>query len=112
MKCRWCEKELLPTDEVRPRFANKGPLPPPVVDFSTDQCPRCGKVLNQCECVQVLQRVDFNEKLKAENERLRELLREVSCSGVEHDDERIGYITVQIDRATWKELLQLHERKV
>jgi hypothetical protein len=32
------------------------------------------------------------------------LLREVAQSGIEFDDERIGYVTVQIDRATWDAL--------
>lgn len=42
----------------------------------------------------------------AENDRLRELLKEVSGSGIVFDDERIGYLEVQIDRSLWKELQQ------
>jgi len=41
-----------------------------------------------------------------EVERLKALLREVAQSGVEHDDPRIGYLTVQIDRVTWEALQQ------
>lgn len=37
-------------------------------------------------------------------ERLEALLREVSTAGVELDDPRIGYLTVQIDRDTWNEI--------
>jgi hypothetical protein len=33
-----------------------------------------------------------------------ELLREVATSGVEFEDERVSYVTVQIDRATWFEI--------
>jgi hypothetical protein len=32
---------------------------------------------------------------------LRNLLRYLAASGVEQDDERLRYVTVQIDRATW-----------
>lgn len=32
------------------------------------------------------------------------LCREVAGCGVEFDDPRIGYVTVQIDRQTWNEL--------
>lgn len=33
-----------------------------------------------------------------------ELLREVSTSGVEFEDDRINYVTVQIDKETWQEI--------
>ena len=36
-----------------------------------------------------------------ENERLWALLREVAQGGVESADERVRYVTVQIDRDTW-----------
>jgi hypothetical protein len=39
--------------------------------------------------------------LRAERDRLRELVREVVGSGVEY---RIGYLVVQIDRPTWDAL--------
>lgn len=39
--------------------------------------------------------------LRAENERLWALLREVAQGGVESADERVRYVTVQIDRDTW-----------
>ena len=105
------------TQNGHTRFADKGPLPPPVVDFSTDQCPTCGEVLNQCKCPQVLQRVDFgDEELETEVKRLNksfrrleELLYEIAISGVEHDDERLDYVTVQIDRITWNELQEVRE---
>jgi hypothetical protein len=32
------------------------------------------------------------------------LLRDIAASGVEHDDPRLDYVIVQIDRATWDEL--------
>ena len=35
-----------------------------------------------------------------------DLLAEVALSGVEHDDERLDYVTVQIDRGLW-ELIQM-----
>jgi len=34
-------------------------------------------------------------------QRLRGLLREVANSGVEHNDPRLGWVSVQIDRNTW-----------
>jgi hypothetical protein len=37
-------------------------------------------------------------------ERLDNLLREVAASGVVFEDERVGYVEVQIDRDTWLEL--------
>jgi len=69
------------TQNVLTRVTNKGPLPPPVVDFSTDHCATCGEVLNQCKCPQVLQRVDFNEELEAENRQLKAQLRKAKCCG-------------------------------
>ena len=33
-----------------------------------------------------------------------DLLREVRGSGVEFEDPRVGYLTVQIDRVTWDEI--------
>ena len=39
--------------------------------------------------------------LRAENERLWALLRAVAQCGVESADERVRYVTVQIDRDTW-----------
>lgn len=35
------------------------------------------------------------------------LLHDVATSGVEHDDSRIGYVTVQIDRSTWNRIQAL-----
>jgi hypothetical protein len=35
---------------------------------------------------------------------LRDLLADVATSGVEFDDPRIGYVSVQIDRETWEAL--------
>lgn len=37
--------------------------------------------------------------------RARDLLREVAQSGVEFDDARIGWVTVQIDRDVWDEIV-------
>ena len=42
---------------------------------------------------------------------LRALLGAVAASGVELDDPRIGYVTVQIDRATWDVVRALAPRK-
>jgi hypothetical protein len=33
-----------------------------------------------------------------------DLLRDVATAGVEFDDSRLGYVSVQIDRATWDAL--------
>lgn len=38
-----------------------------------------------------------------------ELLRDVAVSGVSWDEPRIGYVEVQIDRATWDELAAYRE---
>jgi len=104
-KCE-CSKDTAYYETTR--YVHKGPLPPPVADFSTDQCPRCGEVLNQCTCEQVLQRVHFND-VQIENQQLKELLHDVALCGVEHDDERLGYVTVQIARRTWDELREVWE---
>lgn len=55
----------------------------------TGWCPRC-------------------EEYARENERLRELMREVAGSGVEFEDPRVGYVVVQIDRPTWDEVRDVH----
>lgn len=48
-----------------------------------------------------------------ERERLRLNLAEIAQSGVEHDDPRIGYVTVQIDRPLWDAMHQtLHSPRV
>jgi hypothetical protein len=39
--------------------------------------------------------------------RLREALREVAACGVSFEDERIGYVEVQIDRSTWERVKAL-----
>jgi hypothetical protein len=38
---------------------------------------------------------------EAGRERVLDLLREVNMQGIEWDDERIDYLTVQIDRKLW-----------
>lgn len=45
----------------------------------------------------------------ARAERAETLVREVARSGVELDDERIDYVTVQIDRATWGDITRIAE---
>ena len=45
----------------------------------------------------------------ARAERAEALVREVARSGVELDDERIDYVTVQIDRATWGDIARIAE---
>lgn len=47
--------------------------------------------------------------VRAERDRYREALREVAASGVEFDDARVGYVTVQIDRPTWQDVQALAE---
>ena len=37
-------------------------------------------------------------------ERMRALLGDVGASGVEFSDPRVGYVTVQINRATWNKI--------
>ena len=43
--------------------------------------------------------VSVNESLRADVKRLEEALREIMQWGVEQDDARLKYITVQVDRA-------------
>lgn len=43
-------------------------------------------------------------RLRAEVERLRALLSDVAESGVEFDDERLRWLSVQIDRETWAQV--------
>lgn len=46
-------------------------------------------------------------RLTAEVERLRGLLSEVACSGVEFEDDRVRYVAVQINREVWLEIRAL-----
>ena len=41
------------------------------------------------------------DQLPAELEWVRELLKEIGLSGVEFDDERLRYVTVQVPRDLW-----------
>ena len=59
-------------------------------DCLTNACGGC--------CVKYRAELDA---LRAENERLRALLREVAECGVESADERVRYVAVQIDADTW-----------
>lgn len=43
-------------------------------------------------------------EMQADIDRLRGLLAEVAASGVSFEDERVGYVEVQIDRDTWTEI--------
>ena len=42
---------------------------------------------------------------------LEGLLREVAGAGVEFDDARLGYLSIQIDRGTWNEIRRVLEVK-
>jgi hypothetical protein len=42
--------------------------------------------------------------LEAELRYLREILRDVACSGLEFEDARLSYVVVQVDRETWARL--------
>ena len=52
-----------------------------------------------CSCRKALTKGLVNH---AERESLKDLLKEVSLSGVEHNDIRLDYLTVQIDRSLWE----------
>jgi hypothetical protein len=39
-----------------------------------------------------------------------DLLRDVATAGVEFDDARLGYVSVQIDRATWDAIAHFKEQ--
>ena len=43
------------------------------------------------------------ESLLAENERLKDICIEVGCGDPKMEDERLSYVAVQIDRATWED---------
>jgi len=45
--------------------------------------------------------------LRAQVQEMREVIRDMADSGVAMDDERIGWVEVQVDRATWNEVLRL-----
>jgi hypothetical protein len=49
--------------------------------------------------------------LDADRGEAERLLREVSASGVEFEDERISYTSVQIDRETWGEVRRYFARR-
>ena len=75
------------------------------------ECVGCGR---KWDVGQVMQAV---VDLTASQERVRELemrdeawestMREIANSGVEFEDERVGYVTVQIDRDIWLSLAAL-----
>jgi hypothetical protein len=82
-----------------------------------DTCPRAGHTHwradgEDIEVVPASERDDWSkvaQAYRAENERLADLLREVAMSGIESSHR--GYLSVQIDRATWDELQQFDEEK-
>jgi hypothetical protein len=57
-------------------------------------------------CAACMQREGRLRALTEESERMRDLLREIAASGVEFEDPRIDYVTVQVDRETWTALGQ------
>jgi hypothetical protein len=44
-------------------------------------------------------------RLLGEGAACRELLYDAACAGVEFDDARLDYVSVQVDRTTWNELV-------
>ena len=52
-----------------------------------------------CSCRKALTKGLVNHAGRAS---LKDLLKEVSLSGVEHNDIRLDYLTVQIDRSLWE----------
>ena len=57
------------------------------------------------KCVEMWERERVD--LRAERDRYRELLLDVADAGVAFDDERLKYVEVQIDRATWDAIATL-----
>ncbi len=51
--------------------------------------------------------MNMYKNLEEENKRLKDLLRKVGFSGVDLDDERLHYITIQVHRTTWNELQKM-----
>ena len=49
-------------------------------------------------------RTDDWESMSVRIHTLQQLLHEVSCSGVELQDERMSYVVVQIDAELWREI--------
>lgn len=66
---------------------------------STSECPTCNKVVNQCKCER---EITITAKQYANWVPAVELLQDVANSGVEYV--AVGYVTVQIDEGTWKEI--------
>ena len=51
---------------------------------------------------------DCDPQLKID--RLTALLRDLACSGVGFNDERLGFIDVQVDRDVWERLMEWRAR--
>lgn len=49
-------------------------------------------------------RTDDWESMSARIHTLQKMLHDVSCSGVELQDERMSYVVVQIDAELWREV--------
>jgi len=56
------------------------------------------------------ERKDWAVELGKIADRMNEQMREVAACGVEHDDPRMDYVTVQIPRVVWDELRREHGR--
>ncbi|MHB8391898.1 MAG: hypothetical protein ACYDBH_20355 [Acidobacteriaceae bacterium] len=86
---------------------------PPQKGFACVMCPRCGGTTAPKGTV-LLRRAEAEiARLKSEVAARDALLLEVSLSGIVHNDYRLGYLEVQIDRKAWEELraLRVHTEK-
>ncbi len=68
---------------------------PPAVDARGGEILGCGADCHECDEVPAL---------RARIAALERAIEEVASSGVEFEDERVSYVSVQIDRALWLEL--------
>lgn len=57
----------------------------------------------ECEAAGIWFALESTAVTPADNN-AESLLQQVACSGVEFDDNRVGYVTVQIDRDVWEQL--------
>lgn len=83
----------------------------PLTRIDDGPCPDCGELF---DCPRPLtEPCPFDppeigrtvvRDLMRERDQLRTLIREVAQSGVEFEDARIGWLSVQIDRGTWDEI--------
>lgn len=57
------------------------------------------------DLARALSAAEISGSTENNNRKIKTLLEEIASSGIEFEDPRLNYITIQIDKETWKNLL-------